>query len=110
MDELVQEFEEDEEPYWLEGATEAVAETLSKLVSVEEGPQYAKAELAEILEYCADALGVGADAASAASELASAQSTLFYDEGDITDLESARETLVDSLNELADLLEKYETE
>lgn len=110
MEELGGDFEDGEEPYWLEGAAEAVAEELSKLVSVEDRPQYAKAKLAEVLDYCADTLGIGAEAATAASELASAQSSLWYDDGDTQELESAREALVDALNELIGVLEKYETE
>jgi hypothetical protein len=108
IDVLQQEFEQGEEPYWLEGATEAIAEYLSKLVCPDDTPDRSNLKLAEVLSRLSDQLGVGSEAAAAATELASAQSTLWYDDGDTEDLENARDALEDALSELADLLERYE--
>lgn len=108
--ELERDFEADDEAYWLEGAMEVVAHVLSELIDPVERSQYSSSDLSEILEYISDEYGLGEDAAAAASEVWSAQSTLNYEDLGIDELEAARDTLVDELHELAKSLARFENE
>lgn len=110
IEELSQEFEQGEEPYWLEGATEALTKVLSDLVIPRDRRQLNDATLSQVLEYFSDNFEIDPEAAEAAAELKSAESTFWYEEGDPEHLEFARKHLIEALNSLVKLIESHKTQ